>query len=58
MDIEERIIAENICQARNLYKTEFSSTTLTPTETAGLLANKIRTEFAYPTKHFEDALKK
>ena len=34
MDIEERIIAENICQARNLYKTEFSTVTLTPKETA------------------------
>lgn len=58
MDIEERIIAENIRQARNLYNTEFSTTILTPKETAELLANKIKTEFAYPTKHFEEALKK
>lgn len=58
MEIEERIIAENICLARNLFKTEFTPQVITPQETADMLSTKIKTEFAYPTKHFEDALKK
>ena len=58
MQAEESIIAENICLARNLFQTEFAPRALAPQQTAELLTTKIATEYAYPTKHFEQVLKR
>jgi len=58
MQTEERLVAENICQARNLFKTEFATQIISQEETAHLLTAKINGEYANATKHFEEALKK
>ena len=58
MKPETKIIAENICQARNLFKTEFSPQTTQPEELAERISNKIYSEYGYATKHFEETFKK
>ena len=52
------MIAENVCQARNLFKTEFAPQPTLPAEMQQRIADKLHSEFDYATKHFEETLKK
>lgn len=41
MKVEEKMIAENACQARNLFQTEFIPQPLSTEDTTTLIKNKI-----------------
>jgi hypothetical protein len=53
MKVEEKIIAENTCQARNLFQSEFTPQLTSTEETAELIRSKLYGEFGQATKHFE-----
>lgn len=52
MKVEEQIIAENACQARNLFQSEFTPQLDSASDNASLLQSKIHSEYSQATKHF------
>lgn len=58
MKAEEQLIAENACQARNLFQSEFEPQLELPSTQHSLVTSKIHGEYAQATKHFEQALLK